>query len=357
MPKRTWPLPFRYGSDPDLNKTMAQKRLALVFAAALFVGNGVEASNCALRNPQRQIYELFPEATNYRTVSGNVDIAAKRRIEAQIGRELEFSDLGKSTVCIVLKENVPIGFVHARAEVGVRGTTELVWALDLNMRVLQTRVQRSRERHADVLRSEAFSRLLVGRDWLSLRDLLDTETLALEADSLELPEHSHALAAVAVYSGVKTTVILECGFANIVWTARVEGHVARFFPDAKDITVPPRAVDEATRTRAQEWLGWAPVEVDPDSVKVVRAVGKAGESLGLLVHAHWRRSDPIELWIALQPDGHLDEVLSWDEGEAHEDLAALQGLSMDELRDRKEPAARFVAEVLALLRSGGVGLD
>ena len=97
----------------------------LMFATA----NVAEGANCALRSPNRQIYEMLPDASSYQSIVDEVDIEVKPLIEQTLGSELKFSDLGKHTLYLVLKDRVPIGFVHARSEVGQSGSVGLISSL------------------------------------------------------------------------------------------------------------------------------------------------------------------------------------------------------------------------------------
>ena len=106
----------------------------LCAALVLTTGSTAYAANCALRNPDRQIYEMFPQATNYRSLVGKVDSSLKQTIEGKAGTPLTLNDLGKHTLYVVMKKATPIGLVHARSEVGGRGSIELVWALDMNLK-------------------------------------------------------------------------------------------------------------------------------------------------------------------------------------------------------------------------------
>ena len=74
-------------------------------AVVLTTGSAVYAANCALRNPDRQIYEMFPEATNYRSLVGRVDLSLKGAIEGKAGASLSLNDLGKHTLYVVMKRS------------------------------------------------------------------------------------------------------------------------------------------------------------------------------------------------------------------------------------------------------------
>ncbi len=123
---------------------------------------GAAGANCALRTPNRQIYEIFPDATSYRTNEAQVEAELLLVIQEKVGSELTCSDVAKHTAYVVFKDTVPIGFVHARTENGRRGSVELVWGLGLDMTIKDFRVQRSREDHDEAIKSDEFRAKLIG---------------------------------------------------------------------------------------------------------------------------------------------------------------------------------------------------
>ena len=191
---------------------MQTRFLAFLCAAlVLTTGSAAYAANCALRNPDRQIYEMFPQATDYRSLVGKVDSSLKQTIEGKAGTPLTLNDLGKHTLYVVMKKATPIGLVHAHSEVGGRGSIELVWALDMNLNVKDFRVQRSRERNTGVIKAEGFREHLVGKDLRGLRAFLrDGDTVNIEA--LGVPGEASSISHTAVLSGVKTVVITDLAF-------------------------------------------------------------------------------------------------------------------------------------------------
>ena len=180
-------------------------------AVVLTTGSAAHAANCALRNPDRQIYEMFPEATNYRSIVGKVDASLKGTIEGKAGSSLTLNDLGKHTLYIVMNRTNPIGLVHARSEVGSRGSIELVWALDMNLNVKDFRVQRSRERNTGAIKAPGFREHLVGKDLQGLQGfLLGSDAVNIKA--LGVPDEASSISHTAVLSGVKTVVITDLAF-------------------------------------------------------------------------------------------------------------------------------------------------
>ncbi len=191
-------------------------RIALVGTVLLIAPLPTKGANCALRNPDRQIYEIFPEATSYRSVLGNVDSTLRSEIEEGVGGPISFNDLGKHTLYVVLRRAKPIGFIHARSEIGRRGSLELVWALDLDLTVKDFRVQRSREKSTEIIKASNFRARLVGRDYQGLRQFLTAGTRAADLEALQVPQEAGSIAQTVVHSGVKTLVITALVFENAV---------------------------------------------------------------------------------------------------------------------------------------------
>lgn len=311
--------------------------------------------DCPLRSPQRQVSELFPDATDFRTVSGRVDLAARARIEAQLGSRIELSDLGAATVYIVQRDGVPIGFVHARTDIGRRGVTELAWAFDLNLRVRRPQVQRSRELAIDVLRGDPFLALVLGRDWCALKALLAAAPDELAVETPDIDAEGRPLAAAAVRSALMAALVVEHAFGDETRTARVQGNAAHFFPERARVEEVELGVDRERRTA--EALGRPAASLALDSMRAHRAVDAQGEHLGLLVVARVAAADHgAQLWLAVRPDGRLGEVVACGAPRTT-DFAALRGRGLDDLRSDPDTAARAGAEALALLKASGALAD
>ncbi len=274
--------------------------LGLAAVLAMAIAQTVPAANCALRQPRRQIEQIFPDFTNIRSIDAAVDEELKAQIEAALGSDLSISDVGKHTAYIVLKNGIPIGFVHARTETGTRGSIELVWAMDLDMRIKDFRVQGSREKHTKVIKSEAFRNKLVGRDLAGLRRLLTAGNDDIDMAALEVPASARKIAHTTVLCGLKTRIITDEAFAKTILPARAMGLVHRYFPMTTRIT--RRAVSYPA--------GAAPGQVDPETFLVLRAFDASGGLLGMVAFTHWAaHAARPETWWAVNPDGTIRETL------------------------------------------------
>ena len=128
----------------------------LVVIALFFSFDTAIAAICALRVPDRDVYRLFPQATGYKSVVAELDKKGREEIEELLGQSLELNDIGIFTFYIILKEDLPIGFIHPHAERGTYGNVEIIWAFNLDGSIKDYLIQRSRERETRELKSEEF---------------------------------------------------------------------------------------------------------------------------------------------------------------------------------------------------------
>ena len=331
-------------------------------AAALVGPAAVRAANCALRNPDRQIYEFFPDATSYRSIVAEVDRGLKSDIESRLGSQLALSDLGKHTVYIVLKDKVPVGFVHARSEIGKSGSVELVWALTLDLAIKDFRVQRSREKHTKVIRSSGFRDRLAGRNLRELFEVLTDGNTGVDEAALQIPPEASTIAHTAVLCGAKCRLITEIAFRDAVHDARLLGNVYRFFPGTAKVTkIAAPFSDEAVATVKR--LTGSPVgQIDPESCTVLRALDHDGETIGVCVASTWSaHSAQPEIWWAVAADGVIREVIALGDldDQAARAFSELSGKGLADLESGKTNSApsavKCASELLALLTAHKIG--
>lgn len=328
--------------------------LTLATAAALTDSPTARGANCALRNPDRQIYEIFPDATSYRSMVANVDERLKPAIEAALGSEINFNDLAKHTIFIVLKNDVPIGFIHPRSEIGVHGTVELVWAMDLDLKIRDFRVQRCREKHAEVIAGESFRGALIGRDHRRMQEFLHDANKRVNTAKLPIASDAEPIVHAALLCGAKTLIITEVAFGEELSPLRLLGNAHRFFPAASKVTRLNALLNEASREAAASHLGQAVTRVSGDSV-AARAFDPQDRPLGTVVRCQCAGLPAkAEFWVAVTSDGLLNGlVIVGDPGRA--DPTALSSLHGKRLADLQaitaadDAAGRCAMEVLAIL--------
>ena len=335
---------------------MTSFRSTWLIGGALFLWvatQPVHAANCALRDPDRSIYEIYPTATSYRTIARSVDEKVKTRVEQQIGLPLSLNDLGKHSIYVILNNKIPIGFVHARTELGKRGGIELVWGLDLDLKIYSFRIQRSREEHTAFIKSAAFREVIVGQNQTAMRVLLTQDTRSVDEAALEYPDGAGGIAYTAVTSGVKMIGITEEAFANVILKSRLLGNVYRFFPDTAKVVMVRSPIDEA--------LGSSLGEIDPSSLRILRAVDEGGHALGVLVFSKWvAHPTQPEVWWGVSPEGVVRHVvaLGITDQTIQEQIAVLEGKRLADQEPRIQPVAgdpaSLAAEIHSILRANSV---
>ena len=284
-------------------------RVVLVASAMMICRDAIAQANCALRNPDRQIYEIFPDASSYRTIVARVDDEKKKAIEATVGSPLARTDLGKHTVYLVLRGSAPIGFVHARMEIGTRGSIELVWALDLDLSIKAFSVQVSRERNTKAIESDDFRKKLVGRNLAAIKALLSDGNQDVNLAALNLPSNAASIARVVVLCALKTRVITETAFADSVLAARQLGNVYRAFADTASVHRLETPLNDAAMNAVEQALGTAPFPFDQSSFTVFRSIVEDGSSNGMLVYATLTGNESqTETWWSVSPGGAVIEV-------------------------------------------------
>ena len=107
----------------------------------------IDQAFCSLRDPNREIFSLFPEADTYRSVARVVNDKKRIEMEKRLPFELHFSELGQHTLYLVQSKDKNIGLVHMRSEASKWGLIEVAWALDLDLNIRDFIFVRCRDRN------------------------------------------------------------------------------------------------------------------------------------------------------------------------------------------------------------------
>ncbi len=135
----------------------------IVLSLAIYFPLSSFAAVCVFRFPDRDVYKLYPKATNYKSVLKKVDKTAKGKIEALLGQSLE-ADETELTFYEIYKSKDLIGMIHPHAERGEYGTIEVVWAFAPDGKIIDFTIQRDREKKGKELNSPAFRKQFTGKD-------------------------------------------------------------------------------------------------------------------------------------------------------------------------------------------------
>ncbi len=164
-----------------------------------------QAAMCAFRNPDKDVYILFPEATGYRSVVVKLDKKAQEKTEKYLGQKLDFDEVGEHTFYLVLKDKDVIGMIRPHAERGRYGIVEMVWAFTLDGKIKDFKIQRSRERGTDKVKREEFRRQFRGKTLKVAFTVANSKKI--NSKLFKVPEKSERVCSVVAYS-VKKNLFL-----------------------------------------------------------------------------------------------------------------------------------------------------
>ena len=259
------------------------KNVFLVIGLLLVSGFAQAQAFCALRDPKTGIYDLYPEADNYRSIVRTVDTTIKQVVEERLPPEtLHFSELGRHTLYVALKDQNPVGFVHVRSEESRWGLVEIAWALDMNLRIVDFRFQRCRSSQKKHLEDESFRAQLKGKSYSDLKELLQPGTSLLAPGALAIPDGAEELAEVLIRCALKTTLVTELAWAEDIQLLRAEGEAVSAFGEFSHIQMVTDPYTEKVRAGLETALQGANLGVDYDSVSLAKVYGPEDELLGSL---------------------------------------------------------------------------
>ena len=329
--------------------------MTAVWAAGLAPVCAQAQAYCALRDPVRQIYSICPEAQSYRSIVRTVGDTAREQVTDRVPYPLHFTELGQHTLYIGVDGRRPVGLIQARSERSRRGLVEVVWAFDLDMRVMDFTLQRCRARGdaRNAVEGEAFKELIIGSSFEQLVGLLspDGQTLTPKAEAV-IREHP-ALAAVIVRCGIKTLAAVEAVWDEDVTAARDWHAVLGFFPAAERLVAvaDPYGTEVLSRLAAYGLSDRSAIE--REQVRMLIAQDQDGTGLGAVVQTDCRFGDQTFTFCwGVDAAGRLREGVCRS-GELDEQtveaLDQITGYSLDEIdRDAScaGPMALVATEVL-----------
>ncbi len=183
--------------------------------AALFLlaipGSAAGQAYCALRDPIRSIYRLFPDADSHVSIVREVSNEARQEVGRRLPFTLHSTELGTHTIYVAQHDGVAEGIVHVRSEPSEWGLVEVAWAIDTELRITGFEIQRCRSRQREAVEAEAFRNQLTGASSDELRRLIGSDG-TIRAEVLEVPPEARVLAAALVRSGLKTLEVTP-----VVW--------------------------------------------------------------------------------------------------------------------------------------------
>lgn len=190
-------------------------RASLVCTVLLLPAGAYAIAFCDLRDPTHQIYELYPEATGYRSLVETVDRDVKKEVGEQLMFTIHNRELGKHTLYVALRDESPIGLVHVRSEASGWGLVEIVWSIDLELRIQDFRFQRCRETGCAAVR-DVLAEKLAGKALGELHEVFGGDAGTSPEDVAGIANRDRRLAQSVIRSALKTLLITE-----MVWGDQV----------------------------------------------------------------------------------------------------------------------------------------
>ncbi len=330
----------------------------LVVAAALLLWAAVTApasaqAYCALRDPARLIRQLFPASDSYRSIVRSIGDADREAIAGALPFTLHFNEIGRHTLYVAVRGEVPVGLVHVRSEVGDWGMVEIAWGLTVDLVVTGFEFQRCRSRHRRALESPDISARLAGLDARGLAPLLREDGTGLAAGALPVPGAAVGLAGDVVRSALKTIAVTRLVWRDDLETLQVMHHVHRAFADARRVVRVDPVWTERAKQRVTDYMGvgteWP---ADLESTRLYRAEGDGGP-LGFLVRTRClQRGSGASLWWRVSLDGVIQGVhrdAGWPDEEVARTFAALRGFGVANLHDCGSAVEVCAGQIVTLI--------
>ena len=201
------------------------KRRAALALLALLPLEAAAIAFCALRDPTQQIYELYPQATAFRSLVEHVDTDVKKVVAAELPFTLHNRELGKHTLYVALSDGEPLGLVHVRAEASRWGLIEIAWALSFDLTIRDYRFQRCRDRACRSLAADPFRSWIVGQSASTLSRTVTGNGAHVDIAQLPAGKGEGELAAALVRSALKTILVTEA-----IWSSDIANLLVRSEP-------------------------------------------------------------------------------------------------------------------------------
>jgi hypothetical protein len=180
--------------------------------------NSYADAYCSLRDPVAQIAQLYPQKTNQLSIVKTVDANTRTQVKLALpSNDLHFSELGKHTLYVAMKNTEALGYVHVRSEQSKWGLVEIIWALDKNLRIKDFTFQRCRSPKRELIDNENFKNIFIGKNYEELKTLLSSDGVNANKILTDKAKNAPKLASVVLRCALKTLLITD-----ILWGKELE---------------------------------------------------------------------------------------------------------------------------------------
>lgn len=348
-----------------VDRTMIGARVLIRSLLALLIASSLssQAFN-ALREPKRSVFQAFPEASGYKQIIRPVTQADRVQVLKLLPFRIHFNELGDHAVYAALRDERPIGIVHARSEEGRWGFVEIAWALDLDMRVRGFKFHRCRSKHRNALERSPFSTSLHDLDRGELEKLLTSKN-EVRSTVGGIPRGARRLAGVVVRSAIKTISLTQVAWRRDIRQLRAVDLGLSAIPGGKSVHI---LTEYPLSTGASQAPPAIPGDLSPGKlgpgVRMIRAVDVRdlrNKRLGQVVESSMQHGS-IELLLrwTLEPSGRVRRVVpvrqGWPDSAIRATFTGLEGRIPPAEQDCEGVvdlmARRIVSHVRDLIREG-----
>lgn len=329
------------------------KHLLLIKLSALLLAGAIAESvqaqaYCALRDPVRQIGELYP-GHSYVSHVGVVTTDARKEVSNRLPFTLHFNELGSHTVYTVSKGGTKAGYVHVRPEITRWGIMEITWSLDADLSVQDFAFQRCRNRRRAILENEEFKKQLRGKSFDELLGLINQDGISLTDNGIEVNSLDEEFAASIIRCALKTIVVTE-----IVWEKQVQA--ARVTPPDSKLQVVTEVYTPNVQTALERMSLGDNKDIDRENVKAFRVVD--GSKQKFLIETRWLAANPAPIVRWYVSEGTITKIATstgWPSDAIATAFQLMNGKSLAELINCKSTVELSALEVLLICRELGQG--
>jgi hypothetical protein len=153
---------------------------------------------------------LYPQKTNQLSIVKTVDTSTRNLVKLALpSNDLHFSELGRHTLYVAMKNTEALGYVHVRSEQSKWGLVEIIWALDKDLKIKNFTFQRCRSPKKKLLDNKDFKNVFIGKGYEELKTLLNSDGITANNILLDKAKGAPELASVVLRCALKTLLITD----------------------------------------------------------------------------------------------------------------------------------------------------
>jgi hypothetical protein len=327
-------------------------RLTLLFALLASGANAWSIAYCALRDPVAAIQSIYPDYSSYRTIVGTVGKPVRDALQRELPFPVYFDEFGRHSLYVVAAQGKPRGLIHARTEMGQWGLDEIVWALDLDLRIHDFRFQRTRDPARRIIEREEFRALLRGKSASELLALLSDGELS-EAAASNLPPKARPLAGSLIRSAAKVIIVTREVWDHDLAAIQADTIAAKAFPGTAGLQIEPYAHEDQIRVLEAHRAANRGAMTQPSTFRAFAVADDNGQPIGTLLRTRFEGDQITEqLWWTVVGEDDVVSVLSAPQpisNVTRDSIGALDR-SVEDLQQCATPGEAALLEVKLIAR-------